>query len=180
MKDKRQQLRKELKSGGAKPSEVESLVMIAEQLRLLKKPSPTVSQKPLWQRALPFASTGLASFMIGIFLVASSESVMPSSFLFPVQRLSDEVAINIHPEYRGRVMMKRVQQVKLLVANKASSQDILATLNDYQSVASEYSFTSSDRKVLEFCKVSLTQAADMAQGADKQAITNVLDSFNNV
>lgn len=180
MKDKQQHLRNELKSGGAKPSEVESLVTIAEQLRLLKKPLPKVYQRPLWQRAIPFVSTALASLVVGVFLVASSQSVMPSSFLFPIQRLSDEVAINIHPEYRGTMMMKRVQQVKLLVANKASSQDILATLNDYQSVASEYKFTPSDPRVLEFCKSYLTQAADMAQGADKRAIINVLDSFKNV
>lgn len=128
-------LRKELIQAGAKPEEVPGLVHLAGRLSSLKEPI----EKPAYLRTLlkPI-SLAATAMVLGMFLIVLSQSVQPSSWLYPVQEVSDNISVDIKPAYRENVMMKRAGQVNQLVASHASAKQILSTLNQYSTLAKAY------------------------------------------
>ena len=75
-------------------------------------------------------------------------------------------------------MMKRAQQVNVLVSEHASSKQILAVLVDYTSEASAYrSIPHSNYAAFEFCKTNLQQAKLAASPTVKNAISKSLQSL---
>jgi hypothetical protein len=181
-------LKKELTLSGASDSEAAELVAIASNLKQLNNtkrsvPMPTLhDQHPMKGRKLVLiGGPSLTGLVIGMALIILSQAVLPGSFLYPVQKLSDHVAVAVNPDYRGIIMMKRAQQVKQLVAEHASSHTVLATLADYQNEASAYkSVSAADYAAFEYCKSNLQQAAAAAPNPDRQAINTTLSSLNDV
>ena len=175
------QLRQELRQAGASAAEVDVLVRIASQLDQLRQSHTTaasVSSKRFVRVFKPLAFTA-AGLVVGMLLVAVAQTVSPTSFLYRVQQLSDKAAISIHPSYRATVMMKRAQQVNELVAGRASSNRVLATLADYTAEASAYKSTPhANYAAFEFCKAALEQAATSSPSAVKQAITISLQTLD--
>ena len=113
-------------------------------------------------------------------LVIFSQDVLPGNWLYPVQKISDNTAVALHPSYRGTVMMKRADQVKQLVAENAGRRDVLAALGDYQNEAAAYrSGATTDYALFDYCKADLQQAADKATGPERTAITKTLSSLQN-
>lgn len=170
-------LRRELRLAGASEVEARELAALAVDLRRLR---PATRHHSRWTTILPFGLTSLAGLALGMMLVIFSQTAVAGSWLYPVQKLSDSVAILIHPDYRGAVMMKRAQQVKQLVATHASSQLVLATLASYQTEAIAYKSTSDDYSMFEYCKASLQQAAAIAPTPERQAIEAALVSLKSV
>jgi hypothetical protein len=186
MKDQKQrQLRKELREAGASVAEIEELAPIASRLSLLKdSPAPAVDTKRThtrWQRMLKPIAFGVSGLALGMFLIIMSQSALPTSRLYPVQKFSDSVAVSFRPQYRANVMMKRAQQVNELVASHAGSEKVLATLADYTKEASVYkSAPHANYSAFEYCKTNLQQAASAASPTVRQAISSSLDSLENV
>ncbi|HEY4964191.1 MAG TPA: hypothetical protein VIH90_05840 [Candidatus Saccharimonadales bacterium] len=182
MKDYKHQLHKELLAAGASEAEVTELLPIASKLSLLKNINPVEAkdnvQTSLWHRLIKpvaFMTTGLA---LGMFVIVLSQVASPTSFLYPVQKLSDSVAISIHPQYRANVMMKRAQQVNQLVASHADSKQVLATLADYTAEASAYKSTPhANYAAFEYCKTNLQQASSTASPEVRNAISTSLQSL---
>ncbi len=180
MKENTNQLRKELRQVGASAAEVNELLPIVSRLnRLSQHPAAVKNNSPKRLarvfKPMPFVASSLA---LGTFLVIVSQTASPTSFLYPVQKFSDSVAIGVQPQYRATVMMKRAQQVKLLVFEHASSQQVLATLADYMMEARAYQSTpQTNYAAFEFCKTNLQQAAASASPTVKQAITSSLQSL---
>jgi hypothetical protein len=180
-------LRGELKSAGASASEITKLTGIASNLKRLKN-SKSPSSKPIlhgqrpsrWKAPIPLGLTSLAGLILGMALVIFSQTVLPGSRLYPVQKLSDNVAVAVHPDYRGVVMMKRAQEVKQLVAQRANLNTVLATLTDYKNEAAIYKSVSTNYAAFEYCKSNLQQAAQTAPNPERQAIDNTLLSLKNV
>lgn len=175
-------LKKELVTAGAKASEINDLTSIASALHHLSKShaaQPKLNDRKLTRRFVFIAAglTGLSGLTIGVAIVILAQTVLPGSWLYPVQKLSDHVAVSLHPEYRATVMMKRAEQVKVLVANHASSSDILATLSSYQAEAAAYRAISTNYAAFEYCKANLQQAAATASVTDRQAINAALVSL---
>lgn len=169
------QLKRELSQAGAKASEVDSLASIAGSLRLLKS-RPKLK---VWHILKP-AVLATSSLALGALIVMLSQSVTPASWLYPVQKLSDAAAIEVHPGYRATVMMRRAQQVNQLVAGRASSGVILSTLDSYETEAKDYKSTPrSDYAAFDYCKANLRQAADSAPPDVRQAISDSLQELNN-
>lgn len=181
-------LKQQLTSSGASDSEATELVAIASSLKRLNNtkhsvPTPVLhnQQSNKWRRLVLIGTPSLAGLVIGMAVVILSQTVLPGSFLYPVQKLSDHVAVAVNPDYRGIIMMKRAQQVKQLVAEHASSPIVLATLADYKNEASAYkSVSAADYAAFEYCKSNLQQAAAAAPNADRQAINTTLSSLNDV
>lgn len=175
-------LRKELELAGATDSEIKELLPLASRLKQLKssKAVPRRRHRTRWQSLLPVGITSLTGLAMGMALVILSQSVLPGSLLYPVQKLSDNVSMSVDPAYRGTVMMKRAQQVKQLIAEHASSNLVLATLADYQTEATAYKSAPANYTVFEYCKSNLQQAANMAPALERQAINKTLSSLNDV
>jgi len=182
MKDHTQrQLRQELLATGASAAEIKKLLPIASTLSLLKgstRPATNGSQKTgRWlnrRTSLTLAASGVA---VGICIIIS-QTVLPTSPLYPVQKLSDSIAVYMHPRYRASIMMKRARQVHQLVADHAGSPQVLATLTDYTREADAYkSLPHANYAAFEYCKTNLQQAATIAPPRVRQAIANSLQSL---
>ena len=176
MKDQSQiRLRQELQAAGADGPEINELLAIANGL---KKLPTSDNQKPRrWRLFAPFVLTSLAGIAIGMALVIFSQTVLPGSRLYAIQKLSDNAAVSLDSNYRGTIMMKRAQQVKQLVAKRASPSIILATLDDYQREATAYKSMPANYSVFEYCKNNLEQAANSAPGPEREVINNTLNSL---
>lgn len=179
-------LRSELKAAGAHGREVNELRALAASLKGLKgsskplpKPAARYRRPSRWQTILPAGLITLAGVAFGMALVIFSQTVLPGSWLYPVQKLSDNATAAIHPEYRGTIMMRRAQQVKELVAEHAGSSSVLKALADYRTEASAYKSTATNYAVFEYCKTSLRQAAAIAPDPQKQAINDALSSLSS-
>ncbi len=183
----RNNLKKELISAGAPDSEVNGLLSVARDLRQLKSAeaaflAPILTDKPesSWRKLIPIGLTSITGLALGMALVILAQTVSPGSWLYPVQKLSDNVAMSVDPSYRGTVMMKRAQEVKQLIAGHANSNLVLATLADYQTEAATYKSVSANYAVYEYCKNNLRQAAANAPNPERQAINNALLSLKDV
>lgn len=174
-------LRQELRQAGASQPEAAELSALAAKLPLLKdykhiKDEGLKHEGHRYGLLKPFV--GVVSLALVVFLILAAQAVLPTSWLYPVQKFSDSVAIDVHPQYRASVMMKRAQQVNALVKNHASSNKILATLDDYTNQARVYkTMPHANYAAFEFCKTNLQQAASAAPPAVKQAIQSSLQSL---
>jgi hypothetical protein len=175
MKTTDRQLRKELRQAGAETPEIDGLVSMAGSLRLLKEPAAGRT----WLGVLKPALVASSALVVGVMIVMLAQSAAPTSWLYPVQKLSDSVAIKAHPQYRATVMMRRAQQVNQLIASHASTRTILSTLDSYDSEASHYkSLPGASYATFDYCKANLEQAKTAAPASVRQAITNSLDSLD--
>jgi hypothetical protein len=181
MKDNMQQLGKELRDVGAKDSEVDELMAIASRLSALKPQATSVRGTAFrWQTVLRPALVGASGLIVGVLLVIVAESVPPTNVLYPLQNLTDNIAVSLHPDYRATIMMKRALQVNQLVGDHADSGKILATLADYTEKANAYkSSPHADYAAFEYCKSNLEQAATAATPDVHAAITKSLESLQD-
>ena len=181
-KSRQNDLKEELVLVGASSSEVDDLLHVASGLVQLRNPkldSGQTKQRRKWKNLIPIGISALSGLAVGMVLVVMAQTVLPGSHLYPIQKLSDNVAISINPDYRGNVMMKRAQQVKQLVAKNAKSNLVLATLSDYQLEATSYKSKPTNYAVFEYCKNNLQQAANSAPINERQAINNTLSTLEN-
>ena len=72
-------------------------------------------------------------------------------------------------------MMRRAQEVNELIAANASSNLILATLDDYQSDV--WTYNINDATVLKYCRSKLRMAAPNASSEVRAAIYRTIGSF---
>jgi hypothetical protein len=175
-------LQKELTEAGASPREVGELTILARELgQMERQPAATPARSSRRLRSLAiFGGVTLGGIAIGMALVIFSQTVLPGSPLYAVQKLSDSVAISADSSYRGTVMMKRAQQVQQLVAGHASSGTVMATLADYRHEAAAYKAAGANYAVFEYCKSSLQKAAAIAPASQRQAINASLESLQSV
>jgi hypothetical protein len=176
-------LRRELRSAGAGEAETDRLLAVAAGLGELPATGQRHRPRPRpagWRLALPTGLALVAVLFAGGLLVAASQTSLPGSWLYPVQKLSDNAAESAHPQYRAVVMMKRAQEVKQLVAKRADSGAVLAALNDYQAEAAAYKAGAGNYSAFEYCKTNLQQAAQAAPSPERAAITTALSALNNV
>jgi hypothetical protein len=178
-------LKQELLHVGASAAEVKTLLPLAARLNELS--SDDVPQIGLHTarstklRLFRTLTVSVASIAACLILVASSQTVMPTSWLYSVQKLSDNVAVAVHPQYRATVMMKRAQQVNYLVATHADSQQVLAVLSDYDHQAGMYkNLPHANYAAFEFCKSNLQQAVKAAPPHERQAIIASLQPLNDI
>jgi len=173
-------LRHELKLAGARDDELAHLLALAENLhnQAPKLPAAHVPEaissrfRRHWLPPLGVAS--VAGIAIGMVLPAYAAAAVPGSWLYPVQKLTDTIAISYDPSYRGVVMMKRADYVRHLVATRADSRSILSAVADYQAVTVNYKADAAHYAVFEFCKQNLRQAADAAPPVAHSAILHAL------
>jgi hypothetical protein len=171
-------LRTELAATGADKSEIDELIQIADHLEQTRPDKNTSSYLKL--KPLTLVSTWTAAIAAGAFLIIVSQTVLPNNLLYPLQKVSDRVAIDINPGFQGTVMMKQAQQVKELVSKHANSGIVLATLADYQNSAKAYGTHKTNYAVFEYCKNNLRQAAAMAPNTERPAIDHTLYSLKDV
>lgn len=176
------ELRKELKQAGASDSEIRKLTPIALNLAKLKVSNSKVKsgrqQIYRWTKLFKPILLLSSGTILGIALVIFSQSVLPTSLLYPIQELSDSAAVTVHPEYRATVMMRRAQQVNQLVVEHAEPHIIMATLASYNSEAAAYKSTAhANYAAFEYCKTSLQQAAIKAPTTIRQSILSSIKSL---
>jgi hypothetical protein len=187
MNNQSNHLREELKLAGATDAEIKELMPLSNSLKRLNSSRASISKakshthyQSKWKILLPIGITSILGLAIGVALVILSQTVLPGSLLYPVQKLSDNVSMSMDSNYREMVMMQRAQEVKLLIAEHANSNLVLATLNDYKSEASVYKSSSTNYAAFEYCKSNLQQAATKATSPERQAINSTLLSLSDV
>lgn len=176
-------LHQELEAAGAKPKDATQLTQLATGLTRLKaagpqlvtpKPSHRIWRWPVW----PSVATALGGVVAGVVVVSLAQTSLPGNWLYPVKRASEAVAIQIQPDYRGVVMMRRAQEVRELVGQNGSPELVATTLHDYSTEAIAYKAqTSQNYAAFRYCQSNLQQAAGQAQGSERQAITATLASL---
>lgn len=173
-------LRQELHGAGADEAETGRLLTIASQLGDLKTGKQVAAQpaRGLRRTLLPAGISVVAGLAIGALLVMASQSSLPGNRLYPLKKASGQVAVALHPDYRGVIMMQRAQEVQKLVARHADSSMVLATLADYRSQAVAYKTGAANYSVFEFCKANLRQAEAGATGPERQAISQTVASLD--
>jgi len=181
MRAHEKQLGKELRQAGASDAEIRELLPIAANLHLLKEPElPVFKPTPWWQAFVKPAMFVIPSLAFGMAIIILSQAALPTSLLYPVQKLSDNVISGIQPSYKAEVMMKRAQQVNQLVNQKAESGVILATLASYSTNAKSYKTQShASYAAFEYCKSNLQQATAKASPAVRDAINASLKSLES-
>lgn len=173
------QLYKELRSAGSDESEIAQLLPIATDLRTLKH-AETATSSIGRRRLITFAACTAASLAFVACFAMIAQTVLPTSRLYPLQKFSDTLAMDIHPNYRATVMMRRADQVDELVAAHASSNTTLATLANYSTVASVYKTTPhASYAAFEYCEVKLRQASASAPPKVRTAIASSLYSLES-
>ncbi|HEY5442535.1 MAG TPA: hypothetical protein VIJ68_03285 [Candidatus Saccharimonadales bacterium] len=166
-------LHDELAAAGAKPAETKGLLEVAHQLRHLR--AAKVSQPRRRWRFAPAGVAAVVGLVLGANLIAYAQTSLPGSWLYPVKRLSERVAVSFDPNYRATLMMRRSEEVAQLVNHRASSPVVLATLADYRTDAAAYK--SANYAAFEYCKSNLKQAAAAAPKPQQQAIDSTLTSL---
>ncbi|HTB48697.1 MAG TPA: hypothetical protein VK712_01295 [Verrucomicrobiae bacterium] len=179
-------LSEELKLAGASDTEAHELVAVASSLKHLKDSRSSAAKsmrhgqlQSKLRAFIPIGLTSLGGLALGMAVVIFSQTVLPGSLLYPVQKLSDNVAMSANPDYRGTVMMKRAQEVKQLIAAHASPNLVLATLADYRREAAAYKSAPANYAVFEYCKTNLQQAAATAPSSERQAINKTVSSLHD-
>ena len=176
MNKKQLQLEQELRQAGASPSEINELTSVALKLELLKTAR---KRKLIWTTVLKPVALAASGLALSGIIVMVAQSAIPTSLLYPVQKLSDAIVVDIDPGYRATVMMRRAQQVDELVAHHASPYVILATLGSYDSEAATYKDTMHDNyAAFDYCKSSLEQAATAAPQRVREAIIHSIDNID--
>lgn len=172
-------LRRELRDAGAHDSEISKLLPIAEGLRKLSKTS--AQEKTFrWKIPLLVSGTGLAGLVLGVALMIFSQVALPGNWLYPVQKMSDNAAVALQPSYRGTVMMRRADQVKQLVAERAGQGAVLEALADYRTEAAAYKSSTNNYALFDYCKSDLQQANSQTTGPEHAAITKTLAELQDV
>jgi hypothetical protein len=165
------QLIKELRDSGASPTEIRAFTALASELGSLRI-------RKLSKTVMPFV-LALSAVAACIVLVYSSQNVLPTSHLYPVQKFADAFVARVDPSYRKTVMMKRADQVQELVSDKAQPKLILAALADYSNEADAYGTLSNAKySAFRYCKSKLEQAALSAPSGVRQAIITSINSID--
>lgn len=177
-------LQDELTSAGAEAHELTALTTIANTLGNLRHDASAVAPgNPRHKKVRMMLTMGIPAVLglvVGMFLIAAVQNVLPGSPLYPIQAASDSVAAHLDPSYRGTLMMKRATQVKELVNNHAPAQEVYATLADYQKQAASYKSVAANYAAFEYCKDNLQQATSNATSSERQAIDQTLASLADV
>lgn len=177
------ELRAELVAAGARPDELAGLMAVADAVSgLSPRVVPASARRRFgWPRLAWTAGMAVLCLVIGAGVVMYSQPVLPGSPLYPVQKLSDNAALRIHPEYRGMLMVKRMSQMTALINKHASQGKILAAMADYRAVAAGYrAGGDGNYEILEFCHDSLQQAAANTHGTVRQAVEQSLTDLDSV
>jgi len=176
-------MRRELYTAGATTAEVDDLLLIADSLRLLRHSNSVVERKNRSRRGIKMIVVPAAYVLIGImvstFIAVIAQVASPDSWLFPVQKASDNVAVMLHPQYREVIMMRRADQVRELAVNESSARAQLGALTSYMEVADEYkNQPHADYAAFRYCESQLSQAAKTATPQVRQAINRSLYSLD--
>ena len=173
-------LKQQLEQEQASATEVSELLPLAKQLGQLKIHRPAKKRrKAIGSRWLNIGLPALGGLVVGIAVIILSQSVLPSSWLYPVQSFSDSLATRVQPSYRATIMMKRAAQVQQLVVERARPVTILATLADYNAQVAVYKRAdSANYAAFAYCKSNLERAAAAAPTSVKSAITASLYSVD--
>jgi len=167
-------LHDELLAAGATKDEAEQLGVIADHISRL---GHTTKRRKNYRSSIVSVLIGAA--VACVVLITATQQVLPSSVLYPIENASDTALVILHPDYRGKRMMKQANQIEQLVRQHAPSNIVLASLTAYENDESAYQKTATNYATLGHCKDSLQAAATIAPTNERQAITRVVDSIDN-
>ena len=140
-------LEKELKIRGLSQTEAEELGQVAKSIgqigrfarseevkeQFLVKLLGTKKQELFaWPRLFaPAVAFVLILVVLGAGSVVFAQKSLPGDFLYPVKRLSENVAVSLNPELEQEIVVRRSQEVKDLVEQKEDPELVKNTLDDF-------------------------------------------------
>jgi len=144
---------KELKIRGLSQTEAEELGEAAKSIGqigrftrsnevkeqfLIKLLGTKEKQSFVWPRLFaPAIAFVLILAVLGTGSVVFAQKSLPGDVLYPVKRLSENVAVSLNPELEQEIVVRRSQEVKDLVEKKEDSELVKNTLDDFSEDSKE-------------------------------------------
>lgn len=138
----------ELKLEGVNKKDVEELFAISKKLSklseiklsenykkaLLEKFKENASKKSWHHRPAFFAPIlVLVLFLLVSFTtIASAQKSLPGDPLYPVKRISEDIAVKLNPDFKKQIVTRRAEEVKSLVNDKKNPSVLNNAIKDYK------------------------------------------------
>lgn len=121
----------------------------------------------------------VAFVLILIFLGAGSvvfaQKSLPGDFLYPVKRLSENVAVSLKPELEQEIVVRRSQEVKDLVEKKEDPGLVKNTLDEFSEETKKAKSRGYANGNLEEGVKNLEEARERSSEGERRQIEEVLN-----
>ena len=183
-------LAKELKIRGLPQAEVEELDQVAESIGQIGRFSRSEEVKEQFlvkllgarkkeSFAWPRLFAPAVAFVLILILLASGSVVfaqksLPGDFLYPVKRLSENVAVSLRPELEQEIVVRRSQEVKDLVEQKEDPELVKNTLDDFSEDSQKAKSEGHTNGNLEEGVRNLEDARERSSESERKQIDETL------
>ena len=181
---------KELKIRGLPPAEAEELGHVAtnfgelgrfarsEKVKeqfLVKLLGARKKQLFAWPRLFaPAVAFVWILLVLGAGSVVFAQKSLPGDVLYPVKRLSENVAISLNPALEQEIVVRRSQEVKDLVEKKEDPQLVKNTLEDFSEDSQKAKNKGQANGKLEESVKNLEEAKERSSDDEKKQIEETL------
>jgi len=181
---------KELKIRGLPPAEAEELGQVAtsfgelgrfarsEKVKeqfLVKLLGARKKQLFAWPRLFaPAVAFVLILLVLGAGSVVFAQKSLPGDFLYPVKRLSENVAVSLNPALEQEIVVRRSQEVKDLVEKKEDPQLVKNTLEDFSEDSQKAKNKGQANGKLEESVKNLEEAKERSSEDERRQIEETL------
>ena len=183
-------LEKELKIRGLSQTEAEELGQVAKSIgqigrfarseevkeQFLVKLLGTKKQELFaWPRLFaPAVAFVLILVVLGAGSVVFAQKSLPGDFLYPVKRLSENVAVSLNPELEQEIVVRRSQEVKDLVEQKEDPGLVKDTLDDFSEDSQKAKSEGHANGNIEEGVRNLEEAKERSSDDEKKQIEETL------
>ncbi len=176
----------ELKQEGATDKEAEELALLSKNFSnsIKIERSFEIKTKFLRQKNTSknffslhrqlFAYVLVILFFISFSTLVSAQDSLPGQPLYPVKRISEDIARKVSPSFKGEILKRRSQEVKLLSdpRNKKNSTNLINAIKDYENELSDNKVVNN--KIIKESGDNLRDASRVASDGSKLEIEHIL------
>src|SRR3990172_6061690 len=181
---------KELKIRGLSQTEAEELGEAAKSIGqigrftrsnevkeqfLIKLLGTKEKQSFVWPRLFaPAIAFVLILAVLGTGSVVFAQKSLPGDVLYPVKRLSENVAVSLKPELEQEIIIRRSQEVKDLVEKKEDPELVKNTIDDFSEDSQKAKSKGHANGNLEEGVRNLEDARERSSEAERKQIDETL------
>ena len=128
-----------------------------------------------WPRLfVPSVAFVLILIVLGASSVVFAQKSLPGDFLYPVKRLSENVAVSLKPELEQEIVVRRSEEVKDLVEKKEDPELVKNTLEDFSRDSKKAKSKGHSNGKLEEGVKNLKEAKVKSSDDEKKEIEEAL------
>ena len=161
-------LLRELREAGAPEIELPDLLATAYQLQR------AVAGRQVHRHRVPLLATALVLLTLTAYIGYAQRS-LPGDWSYGTKQLSEVGFSLINPSFRTARMMRRAEEVSLLVRAQANTRAVLSTLAAYDQ--EKVAYTPETAAAFSYCRAHLLAAAQQAPALERAAIDKTVASI---